>query len=269
MNNEAPLPVDAPASSQSSLAARLTNVLVSPGEVYAEVKSSPVCHANWWVPGLLFVLASWCAAALMFSNPGIKQQMADMQDKVLQQRFQPQIDSGKMTQAQADQVKASTTKLTGIVQIVGGFVGPMINAAATPFWGGFLLWLGGTWIFRRPFDYMKGVEAVGLTMVVLAVGALVKGLLCTAMGSLFAAPSPILLVKDYDPTNALHNSLIMLDVFVIWGLVLRAVGLAKLSDISLAKAAAWAVGIWVFLTGGLFTVSWGFQKLLGAMTGQH
>ena len=46
-----PTPTDptlpAPAS---SLAARLTNVFVSPGEVFEEVKVSPPTVSNWLVP---------------------------------------------------------------------------------------------------------------------------------------------------------------------------------------------------------------------------
>lgn len=252
---------------QSSLTSRLTNVFVSPGDVYAEVKASPVCHANWWVPGLVLVLASWCAAALMFSQPSIKQQIIEIQEKTLQGRFQPQIDSGKMTQAQVDQIKAQSARFAGIGQWVGGIGGPLIQAAITPFWGGLILWAGAMWIFKRPFEFLKGVEVVGLAMMVMAVGALIKGLLCTAMGTLYATPGPGLLVRDFEPTNPAHNMLMALDVFGIWVLALRAVGLAKLSDISLAKAAAWVFGVWIVFTVGMLTFSWAVQKLVGRLTG--
>jgi hypothetical protein len=254
---------------QFSLGARLVNVFVSPGEVFTEVKASPICHANWWVPALLFLLASWCAAALMFSQPAIKQQMADMQDKAMQQQFQKQVDAGKMTQAQADQIKAQAGKFSGIGQIIGGVVSPLFMAGIIPFWGGFVLWAGGALIFKRRFEFMKGVEVVGLAMIILAVGALIKGLLVTAMGNMFASPGPILLVKDYDPTNQFHNFLVTVDVFVIWSLALRGVGLAKLSDISLPKAMAWVFGVWILITGGMFALSWGIQKAVSMMTGQH
>lgn len=251
------------------MAARLTNVLVAPGEVFAEVKSSPIRHGNWLIPALILVLGSWLAAALMFSNASIKQQVANIQEQAIQERFQPQIDEGKMTQAQVDQMKTQVAKYSGIGHMVGGFVGPIFQAVITPFWGGFIVWLGGVWIFRQRFDYLKGVEVVGLTMVVLAIGAVVKGLLCAAMGSMFASPGPILLVKNHDPTNPLHNVLVTLDVFMIWGVLLRAVGLATLSNVSFAKAASWVVGVWVLLTGGMLGFSWGAQKLVSTLTGQH
>ena len=270
MSNDIPPAVgELPTIAPSSLASRLSNLFVSPGEVFVEVKTSRVSHANWLVPALLFILASWCAAALMFSNPSIKQQMVEVQDEAMQKQFQKQIDSGKMTQAQVDQMKAGAAKVSGIVHIASVTIAPVFAAAATPFWGGFVLWVGAMFIFKRPFEFLKGVEVVGLAMTVVAVGALVKGLLCAAMGNMFAVPGPILLIKHYDPTNQLHNALLMLDVFAVWALILRGIGLAKLSDISPAKALAWVLGVWITITGGMFALSWAIQKIVGMAGGQR
>jgi len=259
----------APEPAATSLTSRLTNVFVAPGEVFAEIKTIPVNHAHWWVPALLFAMASWVTAALMFSQPAIRQQLADMQGTAIQQKFQSQVDSGKMTQAQVDKIKDQAAQYAGIGQIVGGFVVPVVQAAITPFWGGFLLWVGGTLIFRQRFEFMKAVEVVGLTMVVLAIGAIVKGLLCVATGKMFVTPGPILFIGDYDPNSALHAGLLVLDVFVIWGLFLRAVGMAKLASISIAKAAAWVLGVWILITGSLLALSLAAQKLFSSMSGNH
>jgi len=259
----------APEPAATSLTSRLVNVFVAPGEVFAEIKSSPINHANWWVPALLLVGASWIAAALMFSQPAIKQQMAEMQEKAVQQQFQSQIDSGKMTQAQVDQLKAQAAKFAGIGQAIGGFVGPVFQAVMTPFWGGFVIWLGGLLVFRQRFPYMKAVEAVGLTLAVLTVGAIVKGLLCMATGNMFASVGPALLLKDFNASNPLHTTLLMVDVFTVWGLVLRGVGLAELAGTSFAKAAAWVLGVWIVLSGSMLGVSLGAQKLFSSLQGQH
>jgi hypothetical protein len=259
-----PLATDQPAT---SLTARLVNVFVAPGEVFTELKHQPVNHANWWLPALLFIIASWLAVALMYSQPAIKQQIADTASHAMQKQFQPLIDSGKMTQAQADQQIARTEELLGTFGMVGGLVSPVFYAAVTPFWGGFLLWLGAL-IFGQRFGYMKAVEAVGLSMVILAVGAIVKGLLCTAAGNMFLSPGPAFLIKDFDAGNPLHTTLLAVDIFVVWSLMLRAVGLAKLAETSFTKAAAWVLGLWLLLTGGMLALSLGAQKLMQTIQGQ-
>lgn len=264
MNNEVPpLPAAPDAPMETSLVARLTNVFVAPGEVFAEVKASPVRHANWLVAALIFVLLSWCAAGVMFTQDSINHQLVDIQEQAMQKKFQKNIDAGKMTQAQADQIKAQVATYTGMFQVIGGIVGPVIVGAVAPFLGGFILWAVGTLIFRKSFAYLKAVEVSGLTLVVAGLGALVKGLICAAMGTMFASPGLVLLVKPYDPTNLRHMFLLAFDVFAIWGIVLSGLALAKLSGVSFVKAFMWVCGISVIITGGLLTLGWAVQRLTG------
>lgn len=257
-----------PVPVETSLAARLTNVFVAPGEVFAEVKASPVRHANWIVPAVIFILVSWGMGALLMSQDAIKQQMAEIQDQAFQKQFQKQIDSGKMTQVQVDQFKAGAAKYEGIAQIFAVVIVPLLSAVKIPFLGGFVIWFGGTIIFKRPFPYMKGVEIAGMVLVVVALGALVKGLLAAALGNIFASPGPALLLKPFDATNPWHNLLATMDVFALWALLLKATALAKLSDLSFAKAVAWVGGVAAVVTGGLFAFSWAMQQLMATISNQ-
>ena len=269
MSNELPrLLVSPDAPTPTSLGARLMNIIVAPGEVFAEVKASPVCHANWLVPALIFILVSWGMGALVMSQDAIKQQMAEIQDQAMQKQFQKQVDSGKMTQAQVDQIRNSMTKFTGFGQIIAVVVVPVVSAVKIPFVGGFILWLGGLLIFKSPFPYMKGVELVGLGLVVLTLGAVVKGLLAVGLGNVFATPGPALLVRPLDATNPWHGLLMAMDVFALWALLLKAAALAKLSDISFVKALAWVGGVAAVITGGLFAFAWAMQQLMATISAQ-
>jgi hypothetical protein len=147
--------------------------------------------------------------------------------------------------------------------------GPIFAAGALPFWGGFVLWAGGHLVMRRPFPFMKGVEVAGLAMVVTALGVLVKGLMCVAKGTMFTGPGVALLLDPYDPTNQFHNALASIEIFVLWALAVEAVGLARLCQGSIAKAALWRFGIWAVLTGGLLGVAWAYQKLIATLTGMN
>jgi hypothetical protein len=106
-----------------------------------------------------------------------------------------------------------------------------------------------------------------LTLVVAGLGALVKGLLCAALGTMFASPGLILLVKNVSQTNLLHTFLLTFDVFAIWGIVLSGIALAKLSDVSFVKAFAWVLTVSVAITGGMLTLGWALQRLSERMTG--
>jgi hypothetical protein len=269
MNHDIPPATASPEVPATSLVNRLLNIFVTPGDVFAEVRTRSVNHQHWLVPALLFLLASWCAAGLMFSQESIRHQVTDMQDEVIQKRLQKQIDEGKITQAQVDQIKASAGKMAGVGQIIGFVITPIMAAGLTPFWGGFVLWAGAVWIFKRPIEYLKCVEITGLAMMIEAVGALVKGLICAGMGNMFTGPGPSLLVKHYDPSSLPHNLLLVLDVFLLWALAVRAVGLAKLCEVTAVKAVAWVLGVWVTITGGMLLLSWAAQKAVAVATGQH
>ena len=69
------------------------------------------------------------------------------------------------------------------------------------------------------------------------------------LGNLYAAPGLMLLVKDFDPQNTVHALLAIVNVMTFWVLAVRAIGLARLSGASFAKAAAWVFGIWAAYTG--------------------
>jgi hypothetical protein len=259
----------APAGPTSSLVGRLANVFVAPGDVFAEVKASPVCHANWYVPAIVFVLASWCAAGLIFSQPTIRQQMEDVQEQAMQKQFQKQIDAGKMTQAQADQIKANAANIGGMFQKIALLVAPIFSAGVLPFWGGFVLWAGATLIFKQPIDFMKAVEVSGLALVIVAAGALARGLLAAAMGNMFVSVGPALLLNPFDATNPIHTTLLSVEIFGLWSLAVKSVGLAKLANTSLAKAAAWVFGVWIALAGGMLALGLAAQRLAAGLAGQH
>ncbi|MEY4385696.1 MAG: hypothetical protein RLY20_979 [Verrucomicrobiota bacterium] len=260
MNTDSTQPPPVPA--ETSLAAKLTNVFIAPGEVFEEIKSKPVCHTNWLVAGLIFILLSWCGNAVKFSQESIRHEMAEIQGQAMQKSFQKQIDAGKMTQAQADQIKAQAAGITNAIMMIGAFLGPVMMAAIIPFVTGFIWWCIAHLLLRQPIEYLKAVEAAGLLMVIVGLGALVKGLLAAAMGTQFVSAGPVLLVRPVDPTRLLHMVLMSLDVFAVWGTVLNGIALAKLTGASFVKAFTWVLILTVVIMGGMLTLGWAAQHMV-------
>ncbi len=245
MNDLPSAPTEAPAS--LSLTARLTGIFVTPGEVFDSLKTEPAALTNWLVPALLFLVVSWIGAMLMLTNPAIKQQLQDVQTQAIQK----QVDSGKISQQQADQILQVTGKYADIGVKIGSIAGPVFVAFASPFGWGFLLWLAGV-IFKRPFGYMQGVEAVGLSNMLSVLEAAAHWLLIVAMGNMFVSLSPALVLKNPDPGSLIFGILSSLSVIGLWCLGVRAIALSRLTGLSLVKSAVWVFGLWaVFLSVGL------------------
>ncbi len=221
------------------------NVFATPGDVFQEVKTAGASTANWLVPALILIALSWAAAWLIFSQESINHQLSEITDRAIQQ----QVERTHMSEQQAEQARAMGEKWAGISSKIGAGLAPVVTGFVTPFLWGLILWLVGAKILKGDFPYMKAVEVAGLANMVSVLDVIVKTLLIVGLGNLYAAPSLVLLVKDFDPQNTVHALLAIVNVMTFWLLAVRAIGLARLSGASFAKAALWVFGIWAAYTG--------------------
>jgi hypothetical protein len=250
---------DAPKTPAMSLPARLMNVIAAPGEVFEAVKTSPPSTANWLVPALIFMLVSWMGAMLIFSQDTIKQQLSDITNKAIDK----QVEKGKIPKERAEATRQAAEKFGSLGAEISAVAMPVFVAFISPFWGGLIVWLVGAKALKGGFSYMKGVEAAGLANMIYVLEAIVKPLLIVAMGNLYASPSLALAVKDFDPQNPVYGLLAAVNVMTFWLLVVRAIGIARLSGASVGRAAAWMFGIWAALTALMV----GFAFALRTITG--
>jgi hypothetical protein len=236
---------ETPGTPVMSLAGRLLNVFATPGEVFEEVKTAKDSAANWLVPALILVLVSWAAAAVIFSQDSIKHQLTEITDQAIQK----QVEKNHMSEQAAEQARAMGEKWAGISAKIGAGLVPVLVGFLTPFFWGLIIWLVGAKVLKGNFPFMKAVEVVGLANMITVLDTVVKTLLILGMGNLYASPSLVLLVKEFDPQNTVHSLLTIVNVMTFWVLAVRAVGLARLSGVSFAKAALWVFGIWAAYTG--------------------
>jgi len=241
------------------VAARLANVFVAPGEVFDEVKSSPPTPANWLIPALILILVSWIGLWPILSQDTIQHQMSEITEKAIEK----QIQKAHASKEQADQMREVGEKYGAIGTKVTMVVAPVFIGFATPFWAGLLLWLVGAKVLKGNFSYLKAVEVAGLANMILVLETIVRILLILATGNLFASPSLTLLIKDFDPQNTAHSLLGLTNVIILWLLVVRSIGLARLSGVSLTKALVWVFGIWALFTGLMIGFGFAMRLIFG------
>jgi len=248
-----PQPVTPPAPA-TSLAGRLLNVIAAPSEVFTEIKTAPSSVANWLVPVLVFAVVSVISVCIIFAQPAIQQSLHDQQVKALDKRVQ----QGKMTQAQEDQALQVMDKFMGPTMLaVFGSFGAVVNSFVSVFWWALVLWLCGRWLLKARFDYLKAVEVAGLSSIIITLGMVVGTLLCVIFGRLNAGPSLVLLVSDFDLSNRVHLLLGAANAVYFWHTAILAVGLAKLSGASTARAALVVFAYWVLIELLLIAVGLG------------
>lgn len=240
------IPDAEPKPSSTSLWSRLMNVFAAPGEVFEEVKNSAPSTGNWLAPALILMVAGMISSLVIFSQPDVVQQIHEQQQKA----FDKQMSAGKMTQAQADQAMAMADKFSGPTALkIYGCVGAVMSSFVLLFWTAFVLWLIARFYLKVPLGYLKVVEVAGLATMIMALAAVVKTLLIVVTGNVYAALSPLLLVKHFDPGNPVHSVLALLDVMTFWVLAVRSIGLAKLTGATFGKTAVAIFGVWLVISG--------------------
>jgi hypothetical protein len=121
-----------------------------------------------------------------------------------------------------------------------------LTAFAGTLWSAFVLWFMGRLFLNSRFSYLKTLEVVGLTGIILVLGTLITGLLIAATGDASARPSLSLLVAKLDASHPFRQALDVFNVFHLWTTTVLAIGLSRLSGVSFKEAAFWVFGYWVF-----------------------
>ena len=235
----------------TSLPARLLNVFATPGEVFEEVASAPRAVRNWLVPALIACFVTVTSVVILFSQPTIQQQVREQQQAALDKN----VKAGKMTQAQADQAVEMMGKFAGVIAGIGG----LFWAFASIFVLAFGLWLLALWIFKADLNYMKAVEVVSLAGMISVLHQIVTLLLRVNLGNASSSTNLALLVGKFDPENPLHLVLAMLDLFVIWYLIVLAIGFSKLMRVAFGRVffvltLAWFIVHSILMLGALLSV---------------
>jgi len=244
------MPATLPPPPTTSLAARLLNVFATPGEVFEEVRISPVNHANWLVPVLLAAIVGAISAVIIFSQPAILQQIHEQQAKM----FDQSVKAGKMTQADADKAVAMAEKFSGpTVLKISGSVAAVFGSCARVFWWALVLWLLGLWFLKVKFSYLKAVEVAGLASMITILGGIVALLLTVNFGK-ETSPSLALAVNDFNPKNPLHLLFAAANLFSFWTIGVMSVGLARLAGVRFPRAMVLVAGYWLALQFFLISV---------------
>lgn len=254
MDQENPISQDEVASTlpTMTLGSRLTNVFVSPGEVFDQVKMGKPSTANWLLPLVLSCILMVVFTMVAFSQPTVLQQFKDQQAK----QFQKMVDQKKMTQQQADQVAESTGKFfeSTAFKIIGG-LGAMMGGVAWFFAMTLGLWLLGSKILHGNYTFVQSMEMVGLSSVIGILGGIIAMLLVVAKGNMLVNLGPSLFIENIDITNKLHQVLISCNLLNFWYMGVMSIGLSRLSGACMAKSAGWIFGVWaifkaiIILTG--------------------
>jgi len=240
-----------------SLAGRMFNIFAAPGEVFEAVQPARVSTANWLVPLVLSILIGTLSVLIIYSQPAVIQQLRDQQTKAMDD----QVQSGKLTRAQADQAEAMTEKFFGPSSIrLFGLISVTVFNLIHVFWWALVLWVLGRLLLRADVTYLKALEVAGLGSMIFILGSVVAALLTVCLGKISTC-SLALFASQLDPKSLLHTVLQSIDFFDLWLLGVMTIGLARLAGVTWTKALPLTVAYWLAMEGILIGITWFFINL--------
>jgi hypothetical protein len=181
--------------------------------------------SNWLVPTLFVCLTGIILPSVMTTD----QQTAAAIGQL--------VEAGTVSAAQAEKLSGGWQMISALATCLGAFAGT--------FWSAFVLWLIGRVFLKVRFSFLKAIEIVGLSEVILVLGAIVTVLLMAASGDAAARPAMSLFAGKLDPSSRIHSALETMNFFHLWTTTVLAVGLSKLSGVSFKESAYWVFGYWV------------------------
>ena len=243
----------------STLPARMINILVTPGEVYDEVRDSTYKGENWHIPLFLAAAVALLFVLIAFAQPAVVENLLQTQEKAMDQ----QVASGKMTAAQAEaargQLEQFRPMMATMARIFGG-VGAVVGTFVFGFVAGFVLWLLARFTMGVPVGFWRCMELVGLSQTIGILGTILTMFVVIFRGSLNSNLSPAMLVPGVEEGSVGFSLLSALNPIYLWSMAVLALGLARLTGRSWGAAALRLFGVYgaISLAGTL--LGWVIQR---------
>lgn len=225
----------------------MLNVLAAPGEAFDEVRASPYRAANWVVPLLLASVAGVVFILVAFAQPAVVDEIIEQQVA----QFDRAVETGKMTDAQADAARGQMEQMRPMIATFGrvfGALGVILVTVAGTFFSAFILWLVARMGLKSPVAYWKCMEVAGLSSLVNLVGTILTLFLVVYRGSISANLSVAMLIPNLPPGKPLFTLLSGLNPIFLWWTGLLALGLSRLAGRPFGVTAGWLFGLYLMFT---------------------
>ena len=249
-NNPNSLSDRSPSPEALSLSDKFVGILTEPSSTFAHIRATGPRTVDWLIPVLLMSIILGLSMFVRFSNPETAAQMMQQQEVAIQK----QVDEGKMTQEQADQVHQQMAQFAGFTRVFAS-LGAVLGYAVVFFILCLLYWLLVRFVMKGEVTFSFILSVVGLAAFITAIDQIIALLLMVLTNNAFANLSPALLFGG-DPQSMSFRILLILAPLAVWAQYVIGVGFAKVANISVTKGM-----IAAFLVWGLFaslTVFTGF-----------
>lgn len=223
--------------------------------------------SDWLLPLFALIVVAIAATFIYMSNPEIKLEMQQQQEKAMREQFDKMVESGQMTREQADEQLDNTMQMmggSGMMQVFSS-IGILVVMLVWFFVFTTIAFLIAKFVLKGDGSYSQAMTAMGLPLYITVLQSIILIIVGMLLGKMLTGLNPASLT-GMDIKSLPGFLLSRLDVFSIWFYVVLGIAFAKMfkSD-NVKKYIFTSIGVWLvfmFIIYGLGKVSPIFENMI-------
>ena len=246
---------------------KIVGVISEPTNLFSKLAFLNTKVTDWLLPLLAMIIVAIVATFIYMSNPSIKYEMQQQQEKAMREQFEKMVESGQMTQEQVDEQLDKTSEMMNNPMFTYLFPSIAIFVMSLVWFFVFttLAFVVAKFAFKGDGGYSQAMTAMGLPMYISVLQSIILIVVGLLMGKMLTGLNPASLM-GMDVKTLPGFLLSRLDVFSIWFYVVVGIAFAKMFKTNNVKNYIIAsVGIWLvfmFIIFGLAQVSPMFGNMI-------
>lgn len=242
---------------------KLVGVFTEPANTFEETSKFPPKAIDWLIPVLIVIVVAAISQYLIMSNPEIRLAVVEKQMAQIEERFDGMVESGQMTQDQADQQMEQIRggMEDGMGNIFFALIGIVIVTFIVFFVVSAVFFIFAKFVFKDTGTYSTAMVAYGLPYYIVVLQLIVMVILAFVMNRALSDTS-VAALMDVDKSTILGFLLGKLDVFSIWFYAVVSTAFAKMfKSVSYGKYFIMVFGLWIGFTLLMFFLAQVFPFL--------
>ena len=246
---------------------KIVGVISEPTNLFSKLAFLNTKVTDWLLPLIALIIVAIAATFIYMSNPEIKLEMQQQQEKAMEEQFDKMVESGQMTREQADEQMDKTMEMmggSGMMQVFSS-IGILVVMLVWFFVFTTIAFLIAKFVLKGDGSYSQAMTAMGLPLYISVLQSILLIIVGLLLGKMLTGLNPASLT-GMDLKTLPGFLLSRLDVFSIWFYIVLGIAFAKMFKSDNVKKYVFAsIGVWLvfmFIIFGLSKVSPMFGNMI-------
>ncbi|MDY0083717.1 MAG: YIP1 family protein, partial [Ignavibacteriaceae bacterium] len=246
---------------------KIVGVISEPQNLFSKLVFFPTKATDWILPLLALIIVGIFSTFIYMSNPDIKYEMQQQQQKAMREQFDKMVESGQMTREQADEQLDKTMAMFSnntMMQLFSA-IGIFVMMLLWFFVCTTIAFLVAKFALKGDGTYSHAMTAMGLPLYISVLQGIILVIAGLLMGKVLTGINPAVLL-DMDVKTVPGFLLSRLDVFSIWFYAVIGIAFAKMfKSNDVKKYVITSLAVWLVFMSIIFGLSKAVPSVFGNM----